>query len=766
MRLTAFRRVLIGGGLLAWMLIPAVCWSQDHATAEQSQQAGEQALQRGDFGVAIVNLEAAAAQYEKDGASLKRCDALTVIGRAYQALGRYQAAAERMDLAQDLAVQSNDPARQAHILSGRASLAVAAGEYDDAKQYLTQGLRLAKDLNAPLLSATLLNEFGNLSASKGLYEDAAARYTESLALASNGQNKTLLARVHVNLAAASTHLGRYAQAKQQLDQAVAILEVLPQSHDQVFALTSVGLAYETLLPGLPDARLELTRGAYRAYELAAQVADTVHDARGESYAWGALAELYAKNNRDDEALELSRRAILAGQQAAAPEALYRWHWLRGRVLLRLGQPEEALLAYRRAVSTLQAVRSELIASGGTSATAFRDSVGAVYFELADLLLLRAAGPTDRAQPYLKEARETIELFKVDELRDYLGDDCVDSAQSRIASLESVATSAAVIYPIVLPDRLELLVSVPSGLQRVPVTIPANQLIQEVRAFRELLEKRSTHEYLVPAQRLYDWIIRPLEPLLAAHTVDTLVFVPDGALRTVPMAALHDGQDFLIRRYAVATTPGLTLTDPRPLKRQAITALSAGLSEAVQGYPALPYAAEEVQAVNQVFGGVMLLNKDFQSSAVEAALEEGAVSMIHIATHGEFMSDARKSFLLTYDDKLTMDRLEQLVGLSRYRQQPLDLLALSACETAAGDDRAALGLAGIAIKAGARSALATLWLIDDEASSLFMSEFYQHVRNTSLSKAVAVQRAQLSLLDHPSYQHPAYWAAFLMLNNWL
>jgi CHAT domain-containing protein len=114
----------------------------------------------------------------------------------------------------------------------------------------------------------------------------------------------------------------------------------------------------------------------------------------------------------------------------------------------------------------------------------------------------------------------------------------------------------------------------------------------------------------------------------------------------------------------------------------------------------------------------------------------------------------------------MDRLSRLIGLYRFRDEPLELLTLSACETAAGDDRAALGLAGLAIKAGARSALATLWFINDEASSILVAEFYRQLTDATISKAVALQRAQLKLIEDPIYQHPAYWAPFLLLNNWL
>src|SRR5581483_1951004 len=359
-----------------------------------------------------------------------------------------------------------------------------------------------------------------------------------------------------------------------------------------------------------------------------------------------------------------------------------------------------------------------------------------------------------------------ELLKADELRNYFGDECVDAARYRITSLEAVAATAAVVYPVILADRLELLVSLPDGLHRVAVPVGAEPLTREVRALRYFLEKRTTNEYLPHAQQVYDWVIRPLLPLLENQPVTTLVFVPDGPLRTIPMAALHDGAAFLISRYAVATTPGLTLTDPRPLKRQAIQALSAGLSEAVQGFAPLPNVAEEVQTVNQLFGGDVLLNRDFLVPRVERELKEKPFAVVHIASHGQFENDVRKSFVLAYDDKLTMDRLDRFVGLMRFREEPLALLTLSACETAAGDDRAALGLAGVAIKAGARSALATLWSINDESSTVLVTEFYRHLRDPSLSKAAALQRAQRNMLSHPIYRHPAYWAPFLLLNNWL
>jgi CHAT domain-containing protein len=288
----------------------------------------------------------------------------------------------------------------------------------------------------------------------------------------------------------------------------------------------------------------------------------------------------------------------------------------------------------------------------------------------------------------------------------------------------------------------------------------------VREFRRKLEKRTTREYLPHARRLYTWLISPLEADLAQARIDTLVFVPDGPLRTIPMAALHDGKQFLIAKYAIAITPGLDLTDPRPIRREQAKVLAVGVTEPVQGFPALPNVAAELDALRTLFNSTTLVDREFVASNLEHELREEQFTILHVASHGEFGGTPSKTFLLTFDDKLTMDRLDQFIGLFKYRDEPLELLTLSACETAAGDDRAALGMAGVAVKAGARSAVATFWQVHDVVAAELVTQFYRELRDQSVSRAVALQRAQLKILSDPRYGHPGYWSPFLMINSWL
>jgi len=557
-------------------------------------------------------------------------------------------------------------------------------------------------------------------------------------------------------------------ARDWLDQALDGLKDFEPSHDKATSLIHVGLGYQQLIPAMPAMSAPLLLRSAGVLVEAGTVAEKIGDTRMLSYADGYLGHLYETEHRFDEALHLTRRAVFSAQAANAPESLYRWQWQLGRLLAATGKLDEAIASYNHATSTLRPIRLEVASALGSSSLSGEESARPLFYELADLLLERASLTSDlkSAENYLRSARDAIEAYKAAELRDYFRDQCVDALQATLTKLDTVSPDTAVIYPIVFANRTELLVSLPTGFMRISVPITAPVLTKEVRAFRRLVEKRTTREYLPHAQQLYDWLIRPLESELIRLKIQTLVFVPDGVLRTIPMAAFHDGQTFLINKYAIALTPGLNLTDPHPIDRGRVKMLSSGLSTAVQGFPALPYVADEMNTLRSLYRGDQLLNQDFSTSRLEQELRDGQFGILHVATHGQFATDVNQTFLLTFDGKLTLNQLDRLIGLFKFRREPLELLTLSACQTGVGDDRAALGLAGVAIKAGARSALATLWFINDEASAELVSEFYRQLRNPKLSKAQALQLAQQKLLADRVYEHPAYWSPFLLLNNWL
>jgi CHAT domain-containing protein len=614
----------------------------------------------------------------------------------------------------------------------------------------------------------MMNNLGNLHFTQKRFERAKNAYHEATALSTRFENSPLFFTTLINEAQASLQLSQYREAKALLDKARLRIMSAEDSHAKAHALVSTGLAYDTLCSHLASDQSSLLKLAIEALNEALRVGNELRDHRVSAYATGYLGRIYESQGELEQAYKMTQRALWASQKVNAPESLYRWEWQMGRILNAIGNTVEAMAAYRRAISILQSIRQETARCYGRSDISFRETAGPMCSELIDLLLEASAHCKDSAErlAYLIEARELVELLKVYELRDYFHDECIDAARPKMISLDELSGKAVVIHIILLKDRTEILAALPSGLKQYRVNASATSVTEEVRELRAKIEKRTTWEFLPHAQKLYEWLIRPLEADLEFLPVDTLVFVPDGALRTIPMAALHDGKHFLVQKYAVAITPGLCLSDPRPIQGVNLQVLAAGLTAGVQGFAPLPHVAEEIKAIYRLHSGTPLLDQDFLIPKLEKELRKQHFNVLHIASHGRFGENPDDTFLLSFDDKITMDRLSDCIGLFRFRDNPLELLILSACETAAGDERAALGLAGVAVKAGARSALATLWHVNDPVSSRLVEEFYRELGKTAVTRAMALQRAQLSILGDTRYEHPGYWAPFLLINNWL
>jgi CHAT domain-containing protein len=734
------------------------------ADADTALLRGEAALAAGRLDAAMVSFAEAASLYAKHGEVGRRVDALVRLATAQQAAGHYRDAGRSLEEALPHAEELGDGRRAAAALGALGDVYLALGSPDRARSVLERGLELAQGAGDDALAASILNNLGNERAFAGDFAGAGKAYARSASLAKGADRPELEARARANGARAALELGDRATAREQAAAAAALARELPLSAAKANLLLNV--ARTTWRAGDGAAG---RKQAHAYLSQALDVATEIDNPRLASYALGYLAELYEEEGRPEEALRLTRRAIFEAQEADALGSLYEWHRLTGRILAERGASGAAIREYQRAVEILQELRQEMGLGYGSTGGSFRESVGPIYLELVDVLLRAALEADDPAkeEQLILAARDAVEQLKAAELRDYFQDDCVDALQQRLKDVAEVSTSAVVVYPVLLPDRIEILLSIPGiGMRRYSTPVGSEHVTREVRAFRHLLEKRTTSEYLRPAQRLHTWLIDPFVDDVAQLDIDTLVFVPDGPLLTVPMAALHDGGRYLGERWAVAVAPGVELTDPRPLDREELRVLLLGLSESTAGYPALSYVSDELASVKELYAGEILLDRDFELDEMKARLAAKSYSVVHIATHGEIRADANASFLLAYDGQLTMNHLEEYVGMLRFRDTSLELLTLSACETAAGDDRAALGLSGVAIKAGARSALGTLWRVNDAASATLIVEFYRQLKEPSVSRAVALQRAQKRLREDRRYRHPFYWSPFLLISSWL
>lgn len=596
----------------------------------------------------------------------------------------------------------------------------------------------------PATRASALINLANLRSFEGRYGDALAGYHETVELA---RNRGLTVFEMIALAGAARAA---ADAGESEDALSAAREARALAVDPSLESVRVLIHLGSTLAGL-DPRL-----AQESLDQAVRWARVLGDERDLSFAYGVLGALYESQGRLHDSLRFTQQAVL-GAQRAAPDVLFRWLYQEAGSLVASGEIDAGLAAYQRAVDALEGHRSATPARYGVS-RAFRDEVAPVYRDTISTLLISGE------QPRLLAARDTFERFKNAELRDYFRDNCVAALEATSVPLDSIDEDTAIVYPILLEDRVELLVSLRGRIERYVVPYVRSELLELTQRLRQTLENRTTREYLPYARRLYEVFAAPYVEAVTASGASTLVFVPDGLLHTVPMAALYDGNRFLAEQFALAVTPSLTLLEPKPLITADAKVLLAGVSDARGGFAALPYVPDELEGIRSVIGGDLLLNESFGTEQFTEHVINSQPTVVHIASHAVFTGTPESSYVTTYDGHLDMNELHALVAQSRFRE-PLELLTLSACETAAGDERAALGLSGIAIRAGARSALGTLWTVSDEASEDLFVAFYTALE-PGVSKAEALRIAQQQLIADERFAHPYYWSPYLLISNWL
>ncbi|AUB43196.1 Tetratricopeptide (plasmid) [Nostoc flagelliforme CCNUN1] len=708
------------------------------------------------------------------------------------------------------------------------------GKYDLAIQTLEYSLKIAQENNLSVYRSSAFNSLGNAYFSKAQlneqrvdsaklrgadtktnefikeatydYKKALGYFNNSLELTrfSNdllSQMRTLLNLIQLYYHPKVLNLAdNNNQAEQVLQSALAGLEKLPNSSNKVYiaidlaeieqfvpSINSTSFQAQCLPRKLNDSQAE------ELLQKAVLIAQSIKDSRSESFALGKLGHLYECRKDYNKALDFTKQARLAGdQKLRAKDSLYLWEWQAGRIFKAQAKESEAIAAYERAIATLEGnggIRDNLLIAERDLQFRFRDTISPLYREFARLKLERAESLPIASLEYQKEldsALDAIDSLKLAELQNYFGNDCVFAVfdQKRVDDLEREDT--AIFSSIILEDRTAIVVSLPNQEKKQKVKPNAERRLKklawikdskefrkEIKNFRLEIQKfyDPTDAFLTSAQNLYNRIIRPFADDLDQAKIKTIVFIQDGFLRSVPMAALHDGQEFLVQKYAIATTPGLHLTFPKPQNFQDLWMLALGLTEAVtvdgEKFKALENVADEVNQATKLFpGSKKLFNKQFTDEGLKQELKQANYPIIHIATHGQFGTIPEDSFLVTGNNKkITITQLESDIRRFSGGSEPMELLVLTACQTGVGDDRATLGMAGITVQAGVRSALASLWYVDDDFTKELVVKFYENLRS-QMSKAEALKEAQKALINQNKKIHPAQWAPFILIGNWL
>ena len=697
--------------------------------------------------------------YEEIDDSVGRVGAQINQAQALQTMGLYRRSHLLLQSIADRLSEQPDSHLKAAALKSLGDVVQVSGNLNQSRQYLEQSAQIFQQLGNEAETASALFSLANTLV---LMDDVEAALHQYDALDTLVQDSALKTKVQLNHFAVFLKLQQWADARQILSVLMPQIQSLPPSRESIYAKVNLT---ERLLSSSGDDQDPMTWVSAAAISQllreSAQQAQLLQDTRAESLVLGEMSKLYSYTKQWESSQQLAKRAIDLAETANALDIAYRWEHQLGRVYRAQGDGVRAIESYKAAVETLRQVRRDLLTTNEDVQFSFRETVEPIYRELVSLLLM----PDEAEQSALNLAREMIEELQLAELENYFRSACVDTTTEYIDKLDS---EAAVLYPIILPDRIEVVLSLPElPLQHYRAWQPeekTNQIIGDL--FEYLNPALSSTKRKALSEVVYSWLIEPAEPFLSERDIQTLVFVPDGRLRSIPMSALYDGQQYLVEKYSVALTPGLRLLGPHFQNPKPLQALMLGLTQARNGFSALPGVKQEIENIASQVNAKVLFDEEFTQQALQASINRLQFPVLHLATHGQFSSDLEKTFLLAWDERITLGELDDVLRSRRQQNQPIELMVLSACQTAEGDDRAALGLAGMAIRSGARSTLATLWSVNDSSTALLMSEFYKELEKGETTKAEALRRAQISVLKNAEFSHPFYWSPFVLIGNWL
>lgn len=588
------------------------------------------------------------------------------------------------------------------------------------------------------------------------------------------------------------------------------IEKLPVNHTALF--TKLNFAKNLMrIENVPTTKINQLLGT------SIEQAQGIRDSKIESYGYGYLGELYEKRGKLELAKENTRKALLIAQSTElGSESEYLWQWQLGRIYKSQIPPRTQVKTkkiqseglknlnparemYQRAYLTLQSLRRELVAGNPDSKFSFQNDIESIYRDYVNLLLW----DDNPDQDNLFKGREVIASLQAVELENFLRVACPEYNVAGIdAIIDKQAPNTAFLYPIVLEDRIEVVVKLPdntgktsqkSSLEHYRKPISDN-FEEKIRKFQINLEEEYTFEDVIKeGKEVYDLLLQGAEKIISNNKgIDTLVFALDTNLRNIPLGALvvddkinpkTKEPTYLIDKYAVALAPELEIPRPRIIQDQKLRVLAAGLTEPnaeqygqefaeyVERFGKLRFATKEIDEIEEIGGSKIsvskLLDQDFNTEQLDNKVNKSSFQILHLATHGEFSSNPEQTFLLTSNKPIVVNELGNIFRKQAQNQpEPIEIIVLSACETAAGDQRATLGISGVAVRAGARSAIASLWTLDDEISVEFTKHLYEQLLKPELTKAQALQQAQLELRKSSGREHPRYWAPYILLGNWL
>ena len=746
-------------------------------TAQILNEQGQQQLEQGDAEAALNTWKQAEAAYQKAkdengviGSKLNQSQAL-------QALGRYSLAEQLLTQLRETIKNKPDSELKATVYRSFGEILRIVGDLKQSEKILGESLSIAQSLKADAAVVATQISLGNT---------AFAQVKRAQAV-NDPQTVEAETKKAINFYHSAIEQVTFAQIKLQAqlnllnllietNQQSEAEKIWPEIREAVSELSPNVLAIASRI-NLAHSLLKLNprnQAIPSLLTLAIEQAKTLPNRRLESYALGYLGQFYELNQQQQEGIKLTESALKLAQANQFFDIAYQWQWQLGRLYNQTGNRvganatasrASAIASYTAAVQTLKSLRTNLVGINSEGQFSFRDRVEPVYRQLVDLLL--QPEPSQKiSQENLQAAIAQIDALQVAEIENFLGCELPAVTIDR-----AIDKQAAIVYPIVLEKRLAVILQVAGEpLQYHETLVPqetVEQTLKDLRSYLSLTQSK-TPEVIQEAQKVYDWIVKPFEQILEQNNdIKTLVFVLDGNLRNIPMAVLYDSQreEYLVEKdYAIAVAPRLKLFGPKALEKK-LKLFVGGVGEPQvindRSFEKIEYLEAELEGISKIVAtNKPLLNTAFTKTNIQHQIEQGDFSAIHIKTHGVFSSDPDNTFIVAYQDILKGEDLTNLVKTD----SNIELLVLSACYTAEGDNRAVLGLAGIAVRAGARSTLSTLWVAQDQYTTELMLRFYQELSTPGISRANALHIAQKALFER--YQNPYIWATYVLIGNWL
>ncbi|TYQ27200.1 tetratricopeptide repeat protein [Pseudanabaena sp. UWO311] len=688
---------------------------------------------------------------------------LSSIGTVYLNLGQYPEALDYYQQYLASRVRSSDRSEEGTILNNIGLVYDNLGQYSKALEYYQQALAISKEVKNRAEEFVTLNNIGTAYLSRGEYSKALKYYQQSLTIKKSGDDLSLERVTFNNIGLVFRSLKQYPQALDYYQKALAISKELNDRSGEATVHNNLGVVYDEL-------------GQY---------------AKALVYYQQALEIVKATGDRTGEAKTLNNIGIALDSQL---------------------QPEMAILFFKQSVIVRESIRKDLKKLSREEQQIYTLTVADTYRVLTDLLL---------RQGRVTEALQVLDLLKIQELEDYLknvnGSDRTSQSirlleperainaqliafdhkklpdlNQKLAKqirqlpeaeineipeyLRKIPKGAVLIYPLILNDRLELIIfSANSFPINHSISIKKEELKVLVTDFRADLQDHSSEDVKMSSKKLYDVLIKPIELELNQANANTILYAPDDLFRYIPLAALYDGRQYLVEKYRINNLIAYSLfdSDKKLLLNPRIFAGAFGGrdKETKFGQNALPASIYEVEHIANIFPNT---NKYIEQNFTSTVAKEKVAgnSIVHFATHAEFKSGSPLDSYVLFGDgsKITLAEISDLP------LKDTELVVLSACQTGLssilGTGAEILGFGYQVQRAGTKASIASLWSVSDGGTQLLMQEFYQKLQKGNIAPSTALREAQLSMIHRhikdgkTNYNHPFFWSAFVVIGNGL